>query len=368
MYKDQEQLLRTLVARNVISSVNAEEARMQAQEKKKLPEEVLTERHLVSGEDLTKIKSELLNIPLIDLRGKPIPKKTLMLIPQEVAENYEMIAFDMTDENELQVAMINPQNFKAIEAVEFLAQKSNLKVRYFIVSSEGFRDAFRQYRELGEEAEEALSRISESSFGIPEQSDETQDMEKVIKSAPVSKMVLVIMRHAIDGGASDFHIEPRLKETRVRYRIDGILRTSLVLPKYIHAAISARIKVLANMKLDEPRKPQDGRIRLTIDGREIDFRVSTLPMVEGEKVVLRILDTTGRLPGLDQLGFNRRHIEMITQAITKPHGVLLLTGPTGSGKTTTLYTILTMLNNEDVNIITLEDPIEYYIQGINQSQ
>ena len=265
MYKDQEQLLRTLVARNVISSVNAEEARMQAQEKKKLPEEVLTERHLVSGEDLTKVKSELLNIPLIDLRGKTIPKKTLMLIPQEVAENYEMIAFDMTDENELQVAMINPQNFKAIEAVEFLAQKSNLKVRYFIVSSEGFRDAFRQYRELGEEAEEALSRISESSFGIPEQSDETQDMEKVIKSAPVSKMVLVIMRHAIDGGASDIHIEPRLKETRVRYRIDGILRTSLVLPKYIHAAISARIKVLANMKLDETRKPQDGRIRLTID-------------------------------------------------------------------------------------------------------
>jgi len=195
-----------------------------------------------------------------------------------------------------------------------------------------------------------------------------KEMEEVIKSAPVSKMVLVIIRHAIDGRASDIHIEPTVTDTKVRYRIDGILRTSLVLPKYIHAAIVARIKVLANLKLDETRKPQDGRIRLTIAGRDIDFRVSTLPLFEGEKVVLRILDTTAQIPGLEQLGFNPIYIDLIKESIKKPHGLILLTGPTGSGKTTTLYTILTMLNQEGINIITLEDPIEYYIDGVNQSQ
>jgi type IV pilus assembly protein PilB len=181
-------------------------------------------------------------------------------------------------------------------------------------------------------------------------------------------MVLVIIRHAIDGRSSDIHIEPTMKDTKVRYRIDGMLRTSLVLPKYIHSAIVARIKVLANLKLDETRKPQDGRIRLTVEGRDVDFRVSTLPLFEGEKVVLRILDTNAQVPSLEQLGFNKIHIDIIKEAIQKPHGLTLLTGPTGSGKTTTLYTILTMLNQDGVNIVTLEDPIEYYISGVNQSQ
>ena len=367
MYKDQTQLLETLVKRNAITRAVAEEIKDKAQASEKQPEEILLGEKIVDEEKVTAAKAALLNIPPANLRGIKIIRKVLELIPREVAENYEMVAFKR-DGNELHVGMINPQNFKAIEAVEFLAQKAGLKVRHFIISPTSFREAFRSYQVLGEEVDEALAGLKtgdlyRESIG----GKKPAKMDEVVKSAPVSKMVLVIIRHAIDGRASDIHIEPGTRDTRVRYRIDGMLRNSLVLPKYIHAAVVARIKVLANLKLDETRKPQDGRIRLTVENREIDFRVSTLPLFEGEKVVLRILDSSDSIPTLDQLGFHKIHIRMIEEAIRKPHGLSLLTGPTGSGKTTTLYTILTMLNQEGSNIVTLEDPIEYYMAGVNQS-
>ena len=368
MYKDQTQLLETLVKRNAITRAVAEEIKDKAQASEKQPEEILLGEKIVDEEKITAAKSALLNIPPANLRGIKIVRKVLELIPREVAENYEMVAFKR-DGNELHVGMINPQNFKAIEAVEFLAQKAGLKVRHFIISPSSFREAFRSYQVLGEEVDEALAGLKTGDlYRETVGGKKPVKMDEVVKSAPVSKMVLVIIRHAIDGRASDIHIEPGIRDTRVRYRIDGMLRTSLVLPKYIHAAVVARIKVLANMKLDETRKPQDGRIRLTVENREVDFRVSTLPLFEGEKVVLRILDSSDSIPTLDQLGFHKIHIRMIEEAIRKPHGLSLLTGPTGSGKTTTLYTILTMLNQEGSNIVTLEDPIEYYMSGVNQSQ
>ncbi len=330
-------------------------------------EDALVNSGTLTEDQLTEVRSQVLHVPLVDLRGVAIPKKALEMIPREVAENYQMVPFALTA-TELRVALVDPQNFKAIEALEFLAQKSTVRVRYHITSPSSFRDAVRQYLVLGEEVKEALEGIADDAAIANLDIKDGQSMEEVIKSAPVSKMVLVIIRHAIDGRASDIHIEPTIKDSRVRYRIDGILRTSLVLPKYIHAAIVARIKVLANLKLDETRKPQDGRIRLSIEGRDIDFRVSTLPLFEGEKIVLRILDTNAKAPTLEELGFNSIHMGMIADAIRKPHGLTLLTGPTGSGKTTTLYTLLTMLNKDGINIVTLEDPIEYYIPGINQSQ
>lgn len=367
MYRNQNQLIEELVKQNVLSQAAAADLQNKALAAKKTPEDLILTEGLVPEEKLTEVKAKLLNIPFIDLKGREINKKFLNLIPREVAENYQMIPFDKIG-NEIHIALVNPQNFKAVEAVEFLAQKSEWKIKYFTISDGSFKEAFRQYRALGEEAREALAGIGPESAVTTAEIGDLQDMEQVIKSAPVSKMVLVIIRHAIDGRASDIHIEPTNRDTKVRYRIDGILRTSLVLPKYIHAAIIARIKVLANLKLDETRKPQDGRIRLTIDEKDIDFRVSTLPLFEGEKVVLRILDTSFEVPSLDQLGFNEIYIEEIKKLITKPHGLILLSGPTGSGKTTTLYTILAMLNQEGVNIVTLEDPIEYYMVGINQSQ
>lgn len=367
MYHDQQQLLKTLISENLITKQIADNIEKLAADRGVTLEEVIETDNLVSSDSLTEVKSKLTKIPLAKLRGVKIPKNILNLIPREVAENYKMIPFSKKG-NELHVGLVNPENFKAIEAVEFLAQKDHLKVKVFIVSPSTFRSAYHQYQALGEEVEEVLESFDEKGLLTKLDTKDLKTMERVIKSAPVSKMVLVIIRHAIDGKASDIHIEPTIKDTKVRYRIDGILRTSLVLPKYIHSAIIARIKVLANLKLDESRKPQDGRIRLTIEGRDIDFRVSTLPLFEGEKVVLRILDTSASVPRLDQLGFNKSYIKLIEEALRQPHGLTLLTGPTGSGKTTTLYTILTMLNNEGVNIITLEDPIEYYIGGVNQSQ
>ncbi len=367
MYQNQDQLLEQLVRGTIITQDVANDVKKRALDGKQRPEQLLMAEGKISEDALLEVKAKLLNIPSIDLRGLQIPKQVLNLIPREVAENYQMVPFEQQG-TELHVGMVNPQDFKAVEAVEFLAQKADLKVRYYLISEDGLKVTLRQYREIGEEAEEALSHIGQKTAVVAADEASLQEMEQVIKSAPVSKMVLVILRHAIDGRASDVHIEPTLKDTKVRYRIDGILRTSLVLPKYIHAAIIARVKVLANLKLDETRKPQDGRIRLNIEGRDIDFRVSTLPLFEGEKVVLRILDSTSSVPALEKLGYHDVHIDTINQNVKRPHGLILLTGPTGSGKTTTLYTVLSMLNKDGTNIVTLEDPIEYYMSGVNQSQ
>lgn len=367
MLGNQDKLLEELVSESLLTQTQANDIKKNALDGNKQPEEVILQDRLVDEEKLTQLKGKILSIPSIDLHAVDIEKSVLNYIPREVAENYKMIPF-LLDGKNLNVGMTNPQNFKAVEAVEFLAQKAKLKAKYFIISDSSFKAALRQYRQLGEEAEEALANISKQTSASVQQDESLKEMEEVIKSAPVSKMVLVILRHALDGRSSDVHIEPTGKDTKVRYRIDGILRTSLVLPKYIHSAIVARIKVLANLKLDESRKPQDGRIRLNIEGRDVDFRVSTLPLFEGEKVVLRILDSAAQVPKLDDLGYEKLQIEIIHEAIKKPYGLTLLTGPTGSGKTTTLYTVLSLLNSDGVNIITLEDPIEYYMGGVNQSQ
>lgn len=363
----EKQLLESLVSEKIITQIDADEIINQAQTSNIDVEAVLFKKNLINEEQLAEYKAKALSLEYIDLRGKALNKKILNLVPQEVAENYQMIAFEKSD-TDLSVGLINPQDFKATEAVKFLAQKSNLKVKNYVISQASFKSAFSQYQLLAEEAKEALADISETAISTVDESKEMENMEMVIKSAPISKMVLVIIRHALAGRASDIHIEPTLKDSKVRYRIDGVLRTSLILPRYTHSAIVARIKVLANLRLDETRKPQDGRIRLSIEGREIDFRVSTLPLFDGEKVVLRILDSSSQTPTMEQLGFNPIHVDMVKKAIKKPHGMTLLTGPTGSGKTSTLYNILTILNQEGVNIITLEDPIEYYINGVNQSQ
>jgi type IV pilus assembly protein PilB len=198
--------------------------------------------------------------------------------------------------------------------------------------------------------------------------EDIEDVKKIMKSAPVTKVVSVIFRHAVEGRASDIHIEPFHKETRVRYRIDGVLHTSLVLPRSVHNSIIARIKVLSNLKLDETRLPQDGRISLTMGGKDIDFRVSTIPLIKDEKAVMRILDTTKGAPTLEELGFEGRTLNIIEETVKKTTGMFLVTGPTGSGKSTTLFSALNRINAEGVNISTLEDPVEYYIKGVNQSQ
>jgi type IV pilus assembly protein PilB len=264
---------------------------------------------------------------------------------------------------------VDPDNFKAIEAIEFLAKGQGLHVEYYHISTQSFAEAFKQYVSLSQELSSAL----ETKQAEVEEVATAEDSEKIefgdlTKSAPVIRIVSVIVRHAIEGGASDIHIEPMSKETRVRYRIDGILHTSLVLPRSIHGAIVARIKVMANLKLDETRIPQDGHIRLIINEKEYDFRVSILPLVDTEKVVMRVLDIAKGAPTIEDLGYEGEQYELVKKGLEQTEGLIVVTGPTGSGKSTTLFSILNIVNKEGVNIATLEDPVEYQIKGINQSQ
>lgn len=362
-----QSLLELFIEGGLLPVERVEELKKQAKDDDEVAE-LAIQRGLISEEDVAKARSRVLGVTYVDLFGKTIPHAVLSLIPRELAENYHVVAFDKI-QNEISLAMVNPGDFKAIEAVEFIAREKRLKIKYFIISTSGFRYAAKQYATLGAEVEEALAGTEQRDRGsLDELLDKDKGKGQIVKSAPVSKMVSVILKHAVEGNASDIHIEPVENETRVRYRVDGVLYTSLVLPRYVHSAIVARIKVLSNLKLDETRVPQDGRFRTEWEGRIIDYRVSTLPLFSNEKVVMRILDRAAVVLDLEKLGFEGRSLEVMKNSVKKSVGMILLTGPTGSGKSTTLSALLTILNDDSINIITLEDPVEYYINGVNQSQ
>lgn len=327
---------------------------------------LIQEKALVREEELAKARSLIFGLPYADLFGKIIPANILKIVPEEIARNYQMACFDIQGRTAF-LAIVDPGNLKAIDAAEFIAHKSQMKVQYHIVSESGLSYVLKQYGSISEHVKKALEGAEQGSLKDEGESVEGEP-EEVIRNAPVSKMVSVILNHAVDGKASDVHIEPVENETRVRFRMDGLLHTSIILPKQVHAAIVARVKVLANLKIDESRLPQDGRFRMVIQDRPIDFRVSTMPLVGYEKVVLRILDKSTELKDLGELGFMGRALATMKANYAKPHGMFLVTGPTGSGKSTTLYTILEKLNREEVNAITLEDPVEHFITGVNQSQ
>lgn len=321
----------------------------------------------VSDQEFAKTRAEALNLPYIDLTERIIPKETLELVPLATLENYQAVptSFDGTT---LEIALLDPKDYRAVEALEFLATERGWKLQYVVAPGAQIISLLKKLKGLGAEVATALAQAKGKFDKQSGKDDDVGELEEVIKGAPVSRMVAIIMRHAVEGGASDIHIEPIGGESRVRYRIDGVLRTSLALPLYVHPAIVSRIKVLANLKIDETRVPQDGRITQEISGKKIDFRVSTLPVVDNEKVVMRVLDTSVGAPTLEQLGYRKEHVAMIREQVKRPYGMFLVTGPTGSGKSTTLFAILSMLNAEGINISTLEDPVEYYIAGVNQSQ
>ena len=330
-------------------------------------ERAMLDRHILKEEDLARAKAEALGMEYVELVGKQIDGDVLNVIPKSVAENYQVVAYEK-DENGVHVAYVDPLSSPAVEAIGFLMAERNLQAVPAVTSLSSYRDVLKQYGALKKEVSAVLEEAREELPGKEEVVEEEAKMEEVIKGAPVSRIVSVIMRYAVESKASDIHIEPRGKETRVRYRVDGVLRTLLTLPSYLHASVVSRIKVLASLKLDETRVPQDGRITQTVGGKNIDFRVSTLPVIDHEKVVMRVLDTSTGVPSLEQLGFRKKYRDEMIKEIKKPHGMILITGPTGSGKSTTLLTLLSMINDEGVNISTLEDPVEYFLPGINQSQ
>ncbi len=361
------QLLDILQSKSLLTQEEAAKIKAEAKQKNQRVLSFLLTTKAVKEEEIVKVRSQIINIPYVDLYGKLVRAEILEIIPQELAHNYQMAAFDKK-KDVVHVAMVEPKDFKALEAIEFIARKNKNRVKYLVCSPGGLRYLLRQYESLSREVEEALKTTEKKAIDVEKIEIAEKGLEEVIRKAPVSKMVSVILRHAVEGGASDVHVEPVGNETRIRYRIDGILHTSIVLPKEVHSAIVARVKVLSNLKIDETRIPQDGRFRMNIEGRNIDYRVSTLPLVNNEKVVMRILDTSSNIFELEQLGFWGRNLEVMKNNIAKSHGMFLATGPTGSGKSTTLYALLTILNKESVNIVTLEDPVEYYLEGVSQSQ
>ncbi|OGE75455.1 MAG: hypothetical protein A3C85_03090 [Candidatus Doudnabacteria bacterium RIFCSPHIGHO2_02_FULL_48_21] len=347
-----------------LSSVHLEEAK-----NKQSLETAILGLKLMDEERLTRAQAAFFHLPYADLRNQSLSKEALKIISQETLENYKIIPF-AKEGNLLRVALTNPSDLQALEALEFLAQQNKYRIELYLTSKKSFEEAIRKSRNMSAEVGEALAVIQEKEKKqeAPKKAQEKELGKKTAPEAPITKIVDVIIRHAIESRASDIHIEPQENDLRIRYRIDGVLQSSLVVPKVVHPAIVSRIKILSNLKIDEQRLPQDGRFHMDVDGRSIDFRVSTLPNVNGEKVVMRILDKSGGVPTLEELGLNGMKLARFKESISKPHGMLLVTGPTGSGKSTTLYAVLNILNKIGVNIVTLEDPVEYFIGGVNQSQ
>lgn len=306
----------------------------------------------------------------IELGDKEITVDVLKEIPEEAAIFYRFVPI-AREGDILKVGMVNPDDLKAKEALRFITQRSELKPEIYSITEADLKNVLKQYRTLRGEVKKALKEL-EKELTFDKKGEKKQASEelaqKIITEAPITKIVAVILRHAAEGHASDIHIEPIEDKVKVRFRVDGVLYASIFLPKEVQAAVVSRIKILADLKIDESRVPQDGRFNTTIAGRKIDFRVSTFPTVSGEKTVLRVLDPSVGLRSFKDLGLQGYNLKTLTENIKRPFGMILITGPTGSGKTTTLYSILRSLNKEGVNIISLEDPVEYYIEGINQSQ
>lgn len=357
-----------LVERGFLTPEVLPRLRSQAAEAGKTVEQLIYEQKIVPEEQLVRAKSALLNIPYVSLEGREIPLEILNLIPLEAARMYQMVAFEREGRT-LKVAMVQPDNFQALEALKFIAKKEQLQPEIYITSATNLARALA--KQAGGLKGEVTSAIEEFRAAMEEEGKKkkrTREVEKVVEKAPVTKAVAVILRHAIEGRASDIHIEPEERDLRVRFRVDGVLYTSLVLSMDVHPAIVSRIKILANLRIDEQRLPQDGRFSTTAEGHAYDFRVSVLPTAYGEKVVMRILDKSkGALP-FEELGITGARKKAYEEAIHRPHGLVLITGPTGSGKSTTLFTCIDVINDPRVNISTLEDPIEYHIPGVNQTQ
>jgi type IV pilus assembly protein PilB len=333
--------------------------------------DVIRSEKLVSPEELAKIQGEVLEVPYIDLGTTQIRPEAMRDISRKAAARYRFIAFDRK-ENALLVAMESPDDFQALEAIKFIAKRKGLSPEIYIASPDGISSALGGAGAVEAEIGGALKDFSQELKAVGDaekgSSQGSHMIETIGEEAPVTKVVAVMIRHAVEGHSSDIHIEPTEKEVRIRYRIDGKLHTSLILPLKVHAAIISRIKILSNLKIDEARLPQDGRFSATIDNRAYDFRVSSMPTTFGEKIAMRILDKSTGAPSFEELGLRGKMQEMMNQYLHSPYGIILISGPTGSGKSTTLFTALSQMNSQESNIVTLEDPVEYEIMGVNQTQ
>lgn len=327
---------------------------------------LLVKNKVISDEEMLTIKVDLYKLPSVDLSDlKKIPQNAAKLVPDKIISFYNILPFELEDDI-LKVGIVNPEDINGLEALRLVAAKNNLSVEKFLISYSDYGRMVKGHKTLAREVGKVLETIP-GEEGV-ELAMPGEPLEEITAEAPVSKVVGALVKHAVEGRASDIHIEPFGEDLRVRYRVDGVMSVALTLPKNLHSAVVTRIKILSELKIDETRVPQDGRFSTTVEGRKIDFRVSTLPTRYGEKVVLRILDPLTGTIDLPELGLVGHALEVVERNMKKPFGSILITGPTGSGKSTTSAAIIRRMNDIGVNIITLEDPIEYYIDGVNQSQ
>lgn len=362
---NEKKLFEELVKRRVIDRAIADKILKVAEVSGRLAEDILYEEKAAEEEAVARVKSDLLNIPYKEIDPKVIPEEVLKLIPYETSRTYRVVPIEKKD-SMLIVGMLRPQDEQAQNALKFVAKQKRIGLGVYIVTPTALRGVWRRYMPYESEIEEAVKQAREV-----EQREKIVGLEEtmqITEEAPIIKIVASTLRQAVDVGASDVHIEPQLERLRIRFRIDGDLKEVASLPPGLSQPIISRVKVLSRLRLDETRIPQDGRFRTIIFGRDIDFRVATFPTPTGEKVAIRVLDPTVGMKGLEELGLKDYNFKILLESIEAPYGMILITGPTGSGKTTTLYAIMNKLNSVSVNIVSLEDPVEYFIEGINQSQ
>ncbi len=367
---DRAQLNQALIKKGMVKEAEIKAFEQEAAElKTPMPwEDFLLDKKAFTEDQLLALKSELLNIPVVNLQNLQIPQEVLNLVPEPIAHHHKVVSFEKKEkEKELSMAMVDPED---IQTKEFIQKKTGLSIKVFLIGKSSLDFGLSKYHASLEKEIKHLfvPQVKTLTEGAPAPETSDDSLKKMAEEIPVVRVVDTLLEYAIFEKASDIHIEPQENSVVVRYRIDGVLHDVMTLPKVIQAAIAARVKVLSNLKIDEHRLPQDGRFKVDKDGYKFSLRVSTIPIFDGEKVVIRLLDESSKAMSLEDLGFEKTSFDAITRNIKKPHGMLLVTGPTGSGKSTTLYTVLSILNTKSVNISSIEDPVEYRIMGANQMQ
>jgi type IV pilus assembly protein PilB len=369
MHIEESQLKDFIIDSGLVPKTEVLAAEKEAAEKKESIGRILVRQGKLTEDDLRRMYAYVLGIPFVDLKGEKLPFEVLSLIPEPIARNHNIVAFKKTDQA-LEVAMLNTED---LTAIDFVKKKVGLKIQPRLTDGDSMKSALLQYQKsLKAEFGDLIQKDAVALKSIPDENSDKpvseEDLKKLADDVPVVRIVDTLLKHSILQNASDIHIEPQEEELLVRYRIDGLLHDAMILPKNTASSIAARIKVLSSLKLDEKRLPQDGRFKIDMNGEKVSFRVSVLPTYYGEKIVMRLLRETVSGFTLENLGFHGEGLERIHKAVKSTVGMILTTGPTGSGKTTTLYTILDILNTPDVNISTIEDPIEYQMKRVNQTQ
>lgn len=345
----------------IVNDSQLDELKTLAKRSKQSLQETVIDQKVVSDEKLTKMIGELIDVPFVRIEPKDILDDVLKKTPEHIARQYNVVLFAINDDGSLSLAMEDPDD---VQALNFIQKEIGYNTKVFLATKSNILDCLENYRgDMNDELDEVISVQKDASA-----EDQNVSQDDFAENSPIAQTVNLLLEYAIKSNASDIHIEPREDYVQVRYRIDGVLKEVNKLPRNVHGALVSRIKILSNLKIDERRVPQDGRFKIKVSGKQYALRVSTLPIADGEKVVMRILDESNQAISLDKLGYWGLSLATVKDAMAQPNGMILVTGPTGSGKSTSLFSILSELNTPDVNISTIEDPVEYKIPGVNQTQ